>query len=156
MIELFSRKIEALLLPDNAVLGPLPLGDELSSLSAILMDNDYYQFLRGGRIQVDEVPILDAAHIIPLKAKAWLDLSAREKSGENIDAKNIRKHKNDVFRISALLTPETRVQVPSSIKSDISAFVASMEYEQIDVKNLGIRNETQADILAKIAAAYIS
>jgi hypothetical protein len=48
------------------------------------------------------------------------------------------------------------VQVPDSIKSDISAFVASMEYEQIDVKNLGIRNETKTDILAKIAAAYIS
>jgi hypothetical protein len=155
MIELFSRRTEALPLPDSAVLTPLPLDDGLSSLSAILMDDNYYQFLRGGRTQVDGIPILDAAHIIPLKAKAWLDLSARKAAGENIDSKNIRKHKNDIFRMSVLLTPETRIRLPGSIKRDISAFMSAASLERSDMKALGLRGETQAEVLAKVAAAYI-
>jgi hypothetical protein len=154
MIELFSRRMKALSLPDDAVLTPLPLDGELSSLSAILMDDDYYRFLQGGRIRIDGIPILDAAHIIPLKAKAWLDLSARKAAGENVDSKNIRKHKNDVFRMSGLLTPETRVQISGSIKNDISAFVSAVGSEQTDVKALGLHGETQDEILAKIIAVY--
>jgi len=41
MIELFSRRINSIELPEDAVLTPLPLDDDLSSLSAILLDNDY-------------------------------------------------------------------------------------------------------------------
>jgi len=41
MIELFSRRVEGVTLPTNSVLTPLPIDDETSSLSAILLDNDY-------------------------------------------------------------------------------------------------------------------
>lgn len=40
MIELFSRKPDVLDLPNDAVLTPLPLDEELSSLSAILLDEN--------------------------------------------------------------------------------------------------------------------
>ncbi len=42
MIELFTRKPDAIELPENAVLSPLPIDEEISSLSAILLDDDYY------------------------------------------------------------------------------------------------------------------
>ena len=42
MIELFSRKVDVIALPDNAVLTPLPIDEGISSLSAILLDDDYY------------------------------------------------------------------------------------------------------------------
>lgn len=48
MIELFSRRADAIALSDDAVLTPLPLDHEISSLSAILLDDAYYQFLRKG------------------------------------------------------------------------------------------------------------
>ena len=89
MIELFARRVESLPLPDDAVLTPLSLGDELTSLSAILIDNDYYELLKSGITIVDGLPILGAVHIIPLKIKAWLDLSARKAAGEQVDSKNI-------------------------------------------------------------------
>lgn len=44
-IELFSRKPDFIDLPEGAVLSPIPVNEELSSLSAILLDEDYYQFL---------------------------------------------------------------------------------------------------------------
>ena len=100
MIELLSGRADAIELPEDAVLTPLPLDDEISSLSAILMDADYYQFLREGKTVLNDIPVLDAAHLIPFKAKAWLDLTERSRNGEHVDGKNIRKHKNDVFRLS--------------------------------------------------------
>lgn len=68
----------------------------------------YYQFLRKGSIVIDGVMILDTPYLIPFKMKAWLDLTKRRVKGENIDSKNIRKHKNDVFRMSVLLGGERR------------------------------------------------
>ncbi|MGH0052814.1 MAG: hypothetical protein ACQ5SW_05445 [Sphaerochaetaceae bacterium] len=154
MIELFSRRIELLSLPEDAILTPLPLDDQLSSLSAILLDNDYYQLLKKGKYIVDGVPILDAAHIIPLKAKAWLDLTARNVAGEHVDSRNIRKHKNDVFRISVLLTPETRVTLPNSIYNDVVDFVNAMANEQVDLRSLGIHAVTKEAVLTVIKDVY--
>ena len=41
MIEIFSKKPEFLILGENAVLTPLPIDDEISSLSAILLNETY-------------------------------------------------------------------------------------------------------------------
>ena len=41
MIELFSRKVDAIELPEEAVLTPLPMDEDISSLSDILLDEDY-------------------------------------------------------------------------------------------------------------------
>jgi hypothetical protein len=79
---------------------PLPIDEEISSLSAILLNDDYYEFLKQGRIRISDVTILDAPYMIPFKAKAWIDLSDRKAAGESVDSKNIRKHKNDVFRLT--------------------------------------------------------
>ena len=49
MIELFPRKLDAIQLPEDAVLTPLPMDEDISSLSAILLDNDYYEFLKQGK-----------------------------------------------------------------------------------------------------------
>lgn len=89
MIELFTRRIDALILPESATLTPLPIDDDISSLSAILLNNEYYEFLLHGRVQIDGITILDAGYLIPFKAKAWLDLRDRKSTGENIDSKNI-------------------------------------------------------------------
>lgn len=44
MVELFTRRLDAIPLPKDAVLTPLPMADDISSLSAILLDDDYYTF----------------------------------------------------------------------------------------------------------------
>lgn len=43
-IELFSRNIGVVKFPDDAHITPIPVDDDLSSLSAILMDDDYYNY----------------------------------------------------------------------------------------------------------------
>lgn len=155
MIELFSRNVDAIPLPNDAVLTPLPLDDELSSLSAILMDSEYYQFMQQGKVIVDGIPVLDEYHLIPFKAKAFLDLTARKAAGEAIDSKNIKKHKNDVFRLSLLLTDELHIELSAGISNDMREFFTQIENEDVDMKSLGLRNLKKEDILSRLRDLYI-
>lgn len=153
MIELFSRRAEAINLPDDAVLTPLPMEDDISSLSAILLDDDYYELVRNGTVVVDGVNVLDAAYLIPFKAKAWLDLTQKKAAGQSVDSKNIRKHKNDVFRLSALLTQQSNVVVTESVLADLRAFLAAMQEESVDLKQLDVIRD-KATIIADIMRIY--
>lgn len=156
MIELFTRKPDTVLLPDDAVLTPLPLDDDISSLSAILLDDDYYAFMKQGRTIISGVSVLDARHLIPFKAKAWLDLSARKASGDPVDSKNIRKHKNDVFRLSELLPrePLEPLVVPKPVMADIAEFLSHMEQEEVDLAQLGIRDRSKQEIINNIRSTF--
>lgn len=135
---------------------PLPIDDEISSLSAILLDDDYYELLRQGRRTIEGVSILDAAYLIPFKAKAWLDLSNRKLNGEQVDSKNIRKHKNDIFRLSDILEPDIRINVSEQIYSDINEFINKIHNEDINLSNLGIRDRTKDEILNELSGIYIN
>ncbi len=154
MIELFTRKLDAIDIPEDAVLTPLPIDEDISSLSAILLDEDYYKFLKQGKINVDGVTVLDAAYLIPFKAKAWLDLTSRKALGEHVDSKNIKKHKNDVFRLSELIAPSIKIDTPKAVYDDIQEFVQRMENEDVDIKQLGLVNRTKQNILEELKGMY--
>lgn len=156
MIELFARRPDAIALPEDAVLTPLPIGEEISSLSAILLNEDYYEFLKQGRVRISDVTILDAPYMIPFKAKAWIDLSDRKAAGEQVDSKNIRKHKNDVFRLTELLDQDQQALsfMPDTVKNDMLEFIERMASEDVDLKQIGIRNKTKQMILEQLRAVY--
>ena len=154
MIELFSKRLDYISLPEDAVLTPLPLDDDLSSLSAILLDDEYYNLLLSGKTIIDGVSILNAEHLIPFKVKAWLDLTARKADGQAIDSKNIKKHKNDVFRLSQLLTPNSTLSASAAIKTDLENFFDAMKTESVDLKALGIRGTTE-ETVSKIMKVYL-
>ena len=153
MIELFSRRPDVITLPEDAHLTPIPTDEEISSLSAILLNNDYYEFLKQGRENVTELMILDALHLIPFKAKAWIDLSSRE---GDVDSKDIRKHKNDVFRLTGLLNPEQERPkfLPETVRNDMRNFIEGMYNEDINLKQFGIRGRTKEEILAELMRIY--
>ena len=88
MLELFSRIPDALSIADDSHLTPIPTEEDVSSLSAILLDDDYYSFITQGKREIDGLPVIVVDRLIPLKAKAWLDLNHRKQQGENIDSKN--------------------------------------------------------------------
>ena len=155
MIELFTRKLEAIQLPDDAMLTPLPIDEDISSLSAILLDDNYYEFLKMGKTVVDGIAVLDAAYLIPFKAKAWMDLTDRKAAGEHVDGKNIRKHKNDVFRLTELLDPAVRIVVPQGVYADMQDFFRRIENENVDVKQLGLAGRTKEEVLDEIKSMYI-
>ena len=153
-IELFSRKPDALVIPNDCILTPIPAAEDISSLSAILLDEDYYSWIREGSRVVEGVKIVGAEFLIPLKMKAWLDLSERRAGGEPVDSWKIKKHKNDVFRLYTILTREPLPSVPSVITQDAAQFIQKIKSEEIDLKNLGLGALRMADVLEDLQLIY--
>lgn len=120
---------------------------KISSLSAILWDDDYYEFLKQGKVTVNGVTALDATYLIPFKAKAWMDLSDRKSAGEHVDNTNIKKHKNDVFCLTELVDPTAKITVPQGVYTDVQEFVQRMQNESVNVEQLGLKGRTKDQIL---------
>lgn len=92
--------------------------------------------------------------MIPFKAKAWLDLKERKERGNHVDSCDIKKHKNDVIRLSMLLVPDNKIEVPDMIKNDLSQFIQSIDKEDINLKQLGILNIDKKDFILLLSEIY--
>jgi hypothetical protein len=103
---------------------------------------------------IEGLPVLGEAAVIPFKARAYLDLTARKAEGEAIDSQNIRKHRNDVFRILQLL-PEGEVQpLPDAIHADMSAFLEAVAKDEgFRPSDFNVKLAPNAAI-ARLAAAF--
>jgi hypothetical protein len=154
MLELFSRKPDVLSLADESHLTPIPVEEEVSSLSAILLDDDYYSFITQGKRNRDGLSIIGADRLIPLKARAWLDLRRRKEQGEKIDSNNIRKHKNDVFRLYQVIEPDNHIPLPAKIAYDLQNFFGLIFTEAIDLKSLGLGSNTVESIISDLKIIY--
>lgn len=92
--------------------------------------------------------------MIPFKAKAWLDLKERNERGNHVDSRDIKKYKNDVIRLSMLLVPDNKIEVPDMIKNDLSQFIQSIDKEDINLKQLGILNIDKKDFILLLSEIY--
>lgn len=155
MVELFSRAEDTLQGEDAGPCVPLPLGDEISSLSAILLNEDYYSMLQKGRTVLSEIAVLSHTYLIPFKAKAWLDLSERKAGAQHVDEKDIRKHKNDILRLATLLTGREQCELPVSVRHDMALFLEAMRGEQIDLKALKITGISPEELLSVLSRIYL-
>lgn len=155
MIELFSRPQCGVVLRPDTHLMPLHIADEISSLSAILLNDDYYQFLLAGRTEADGIVILDAEHIIPFKMKAWLDLKEKKAQGLHVNSKDIRKHRLDVFRLFPLIRADRKIPVPPSVASDIRDFISQILATEMKLDDIGI-SRSKESILEIYKNMYIA
>lgn len=156
ILELFCRTPDGLVLPEGSELASIPLGEDVSRLSAILLNEAYYAFLKSGRRLLDGLPIIGIGHLMALKAKAWLELSAKRDRGEPVDSGDILKHKRDIFRLSQIMDPDVRIVAPASILRDLERFLESMHVEGVDLKALGISWTNQKQAFQSIRDQFIS
>jgi hypothetical protein len=122
-VELFSKEPDTLNLPDEAHLTPIVVDEGLSNLSAILMDEDYYQFTITNSLPENEIRRATKEALICLKAKAYLENKRLKAEGKDIKKENIVKHKNDVFRLAFLMAPADIITMSESIKADMKNFM---------------------------------
>ena len=125
MLELFSRKPEELQLEEGQEKVPIATGSDHHSLSALLLQEDYYSLIQAHKEVHDGLPSANATALIPLKAHAWLDLSKLKADGTDIDSKDIAKHRNDVFRLAGTLPGAPGPDLPRTITRDIATFLAA-------------------------------
>lgn len=154
MLELFCRAPDGIKLAEGSHLTPIPIDEAAASLSAILLEDAYYEFILEGRREVDGLPWVGEDRLIPLKAIAWLDLGERKAKGEKVDSRDIRKHAIDVLRLSQLLAPEVRIPVVAKISEDLNRFLDGIQADQsIDPKSIKINNSV-AEIVERITQSY--
>lgn len=121
-LELFSRSLNLINFPEDARLTPVPIDEELSSLSAILMEESYYNYTIEHSCVEEGVHIANIESLIVLKSRAYIDLRTRKEEGERIDNRKIIKHKNDIFRLGVMLSPDPVFRLPEQLYSDVSQF----------------------------------
>ena len=128
MIELLSRHPDILGEPKGLTIEPLPVDEDTSSLSAIIMDDDFYHFTIDHSKLTNGLRHADSAALIALKSRAYLNLLQDKANGKQINSKDIKKHRSDVLK-NVVIMEDSQVTAPESIVSCIREFVASIRDE---------------------------
>lgn len=156
-IELFSRTPDNVDLEEPAHLTPIPVDDDLSSLSAILMNEEYYNYLIEHSIVEKNIRLANLEALICLKAQAFLEISERIATGEKGDAKHMKKHKNDVFKLAAMLPGNSEFDLPQGMKEHLNIFVRNVKEqlpEKVIFKDMGISGLDAAIVLNQIEKSF--
>lgn len=154
MIELFARTNVDLSDVESGLM-PIHIDDEVSSLSAILLDEEYYRLLINNRTSSAGIAVLSVEGLIPFKAKAWLDLSARRADGQSIDEKSIKKHRHDVCRLTTLLMGDERPVMSEGVCADMRRFMEAYESEPVDPKALKIKGVSAQQVVKVLRSVYL-
>ncbi|MBP3784617.1 MAG: hypothetical protein J6I68_15390 [Butyrivibrio sp.] len=153
MIELFSRKPGYNLEVEEWII-PIHIDDDTSSLSAILLNDDFYDFMLKGRRVVDGISVLGADYIIPFKMYAWVDLKRRKSKGKHVNERDYKKHKNDVFRLLQIVDPEVNIETEGLVRESIEAFLTEVVSEPVRTKQLGLQISME-DALEILRSKYL-
>lgn len=155
MIELFSRIPDNIQIKPELIFTPIHISESVDSLSAILLDNDYYEILKKGMTNVNGFSVINTETIILFKIKAWLDLKERKMNKEDIDTRNIKKHKNDVFRLLITVDLAISLKVNDEIMSDIRQFSELIYTDEPDLLSLGIKNVNLESMMLLLKNIFI-
>jgi hypothetical protein len=136
MIELFSRRPDLIKEVEGMHLTDIPTGEEASSLSAILLDEEYYKFALSNTQLMDGLHLANDFALICMKARAFINNAKRKAEGKEVRSGDISKHKNDIIRITATLTPNVVIPVPAIVKQDLAEFIIVIKTEKTDVKQI--------------------
>ena len=152
MIELFSREPNYInFIPDGII--PIHIDEDTSSLSAILLNDDYYKFMLTGRRVVSGISVLDTEHLIPFKMYAWLDLKDKKARGEHVNERDLKKHKYDVFRLLQIARRNNKIETNGIVRENIIRFMEEIRMENIPFIQLLLPFEMQ-EALAYLGEIY--
>lgn len=131
-LEFCSRNPEGFELADGQEVIPVIVEPGHHSLSAILLDNAYYELIQTHHNERDGIWVANINSLIPLKAYAWLRLTKARDEGRAVDSRNITKHRGDVFRLAATIPTTSGPILHSSIAADLNDFLAAFPEESSD------------------------
>lgn len=104
---------------------PVSDSDGAISLSAILLDDEYFAIIKNHAVQNGGINIINELALIPFKAKAYLEIKER---GE--DSKNWKKHRADIINLAVtLLTEETKAPLSGKVRAHFLKFMEQLKLE---------------------------
>ena len=119
---MFARHPDFVLEDEMSEVAPLSFDGAISSLSAIILDDGYYEFIRDNATNIGGITLLDALHIIPLKMRAHIDINRSYEEGRHCNDKDRRKHRSDIVRLAGLLPPSARLELIEQMRADAGDF----------------------------------
>lgn len=146
MIELFSKEPDYIKDVPTGII-PLHIDDETPSLSAILLNEDFYSFMLDGRKTIHGASVLGAEYLIPFKMYAWIDLKDRKARGEHVNERDLKKHKYDVFRLLQIVEPEKKIETKGNVNEAVRRFLREIRDEKIPLKQIGLPFELKEAIV---------
>lgn len=73
----------------------------------------------------------------------------------SIDSRNVRKHLNDVLRLSQLLSPELAIGLPEKVALQMNDFLQQLPANAPDLKSLGMeRSSALPVVIARLRKIY--
>lgn len=158
-IELFSRVPDGIQVPESIHIIHFNMEEEyLSSFSAILLDDDYYNYAVDHSREIEGIQVLDKDALIVLKAKAYLNNKKRKDEGQQVHQDDIDKHKKDIYRLSFLFSGEERYDISDDIKTALKDFIAALDTNPINTKAIakivGVVEVSMQDFIQKIKTLF--
>ena len=138
MIELFSKTPHYFERNSYFKFTSIHIDESVVSLSAILLDDEYYELLVNGKTLIDGYSLINIETVILFKIRAWLDYKLQKENGVELDSRKINKHKNDIFRLITHVSQTKRFELSDKVKNDVTSFIEKVKDDKPDLKSLGI------------------
>lgn len=153
MIELFGR--EQFQLNELDGITPIHIDDEVSSLSGILLDDEYYECLLRGKTIVNDLSVLRPEYLILFKAKAYMNLKDKKENGENVKSDDVAKHHKDIVRLTAEMLLHRVDDIPAAVREDMRAFINSLDNSPFNSDVLQKYGLTNEDVKNRLTELYL-
>ena len=160
-IELLTG-IENIAVPSEVGIIHLKPEEEEYSLSAILMQPEYYDLVKASRIISSfGLPVVRKDVLPLLKVKAHLNLLLEKQDGRFVSDHNLTKHRNDVFHLSYLLRGRYSDDLSPTIREDLENFLKmyspdNSEWESIrsHLAEFGLPLRSPAELIQRLREYY--
>lgn len=127
VIELFARNQQDIPLKEGQYIIPIQ-NDEVAQLSAILLDDEYFNLIKTNAIRsAGNASLVSSPANICLKARAYRELSDRKANGGEVDEKDIKKHGNDILRLAVTLTGQEKLALGVQAKQDLERVLTVLD-----------------------------
>jgi len=143
MIELFCRKPLEDFRKGNGTFTPIHIGEDITSLSAIVLNEAYVDILNRGKIVLQNLTVLKSEYLIIFKARAHIDLKQKQREGYTTKSHDIKKHLLDVIRILAILDIDELLQsgelskLSEELRADLNTFINEIDQnERVSIQGL--------------------
>ncbi|MGK3125848.1 hypothetical protein ACCY16_17145 [Candidatus Pantoea formicae] len=122
-IELFSRKPEyfdsKLSEPGREHITLLEAGDKISNLSAILLDDEVYDFIRSSKITLENISTVNMECLFGLKSVAWHSNQKLFDEKKIADINTVLKHPQDMISIVNVMDELRETEFPPQVYQSI-------------------------------------
>ncbi|MDD4973311.1 MAG: hypothetical protein PHY93_03125 [Bacteriovorax sp.] len=125
IIELFATAPNEFKLFDDQHIVPITNPEEVESLSAILLDDEYFSLITSHLVASGGINLINEGALIPFKAKAYLEIKAREE-----DSRHWKKHRGDIINLAVtFFTENSNVKLSGKVKAHFEEFMIQLKAE---------------------------